>query len=64
MEKTLKQFKAIYKYKKDGYVRIFDAYNEQHARQLAIEYQKQDNKGEPKSERLALEKVIQVAEPN
>jgi LPS O-antigen subunit length determinant protein (WzzB/FepE family) len=60
MEEKLKQFKAIYGYKKDGFVKTFMANNKEHAEQLALEYQKQDNKGECKSDRIYFQRIVEV----
>jgi hypothetical protein len=60
--KKLRNFAANYGFRKDGYTHFFKAYNKEHARQLALEYQKKDNKGECKSDRLRLKSITEVVE--
>lgn len=60
--KKLRNFVANYGFRKDGYTHFFKAYNKEHARQLALEYQKEDNKGECKSDRLRLKSITEVIE--
>jgi len=60
--KKLRNFAANYGFRKDGYTHFFKAYNKEHARQLALEYQKEDNKGECKSDRLRLKSITEVVE--
>jgi hypothetical protein len=62
LNKNLKTFAAHYGFRKDGYIHLFKAYNQGQARQLALEYQKEDNKGECKSDRLRLKKIAEVVE--
>jgi len=54
----MKVFTAHFAYKKDGFTKNFEAETESQAWQKAIEYQNNDNKGEPKSERIRLQKII------
>ena len=59
-KKIIKSFIAIYGYKKNGTHKIFEAEKKGQAEQMAKEYEKQSNKGEPKSERLKFIKVKQL----
>lgn len=60
--KKLRNYAANYGFRKDGYTHFFKAYNKEHARQLALEYQKEDNKGECKSDRISLKSITEVVE--
>jgi len=51
------EFIAHFAYKKDGFTKKFEADNKEEAWDKANEYQNNDNKGEPKSERIRLQKL-------
>lgn len=51
-------FDCVFAYKKGTFIKRIEAKNYTEAKKLALEYQKEDNKGEPKSERIRLHKII------
>lgn len=54
----MKTYIAKFAYQKNnGFSKEFEANNDKHAYQLAKEYERTENKGEPKSEMIRLLKV-------